>query len=744
MNVFGPSSLQKFLKSIVLAPTIEDERVLITEELASMRTLVRECSDRHRPRIIAKLLYLGTIGCDTAWGQMEAVGLMAHERPSYKRIGYLTVAQMLDETNERIVLITSTVQKDLQNPDPVVQRLALTLVANLCSTEMAQSVVSDVVRLHTSTDFAVRKCVGLASLRILRKCPELIDEIRPIVAPFLNHKWHCIVAAGFLLAAEMLRIDASLVEEWSGFAYSFTKMLRSLNDARMTDEFHFGAYSDHFLEIRLLEVLCLLKSPSDELDEVLSAMATGAETQKNSGRSVLLAAVHAIGQTANKPSLRSLAFNQVGRLLSSPEANMLYSSLSMFSGVLYSGSAILDRSSSDSQVLQRYKSQVVKCLDHPDPSVRRRALDVIAALVDETNIESLIPEIMNYLRLADRDFRTELVAKVFASVQRFAPSVQWSFDTTVKLLTNSGNYVGNDVITACCRLVGRHPELREYMMGELYAALRTEVDMQPLIQVAAWALGEFQESVSDVSEVIGRLLSMPQTMPETKGYLLTALAKLAVRFGHVDAIRPTLTQFAGSNHLEIQQRAGELLRVIDKTGLCDQILAPIELEEEPVAAAGQMRTDPSIDLLDVPIEQKPQLLAHVARAPSAATPPAAKELDAPPGAVEALRTPDYVVYFEVQKNAQNPRQIAIRSTVFGLGALPLTRFVIQYGVPPGWGIRVQPPSGNVLEPKGGKPIRHVFLLENRGGSPLVMLTQTSYMYGAQPIKETGKVNPIFD
>jgi hypothetical protein len=97
----------------------------------------------------------------------------------------------------------------------------------------------------------------------------------------------------------------------------------------------------------------------------------------------------------------------------------------------------------------------------------------------------------------------------------------------------------------------------------------------------------------------------------------------------------------------------------------------------------------------------------------------------------------------VQKNAQNSRQIAIRSIVFGLGALPLPKLVVQYAVQPGWGIKVQPPSGDLLEPVGGKPIRSVFLLENRGANPLVMLTQTNYLYGAQPVKETGKINPIF-
>jgi hypothetical protein len=49
-------------------------------------------------------------------------------------------------------------------------------------------------------------------------------------------------------------------------------------------------------------------------------------------------------------------------------------------------------------------------------------LDVVAALIDERNVETLIPEVINDVPLADPEFRSELVAKVFQSVQRFAPS----------------------------------------------------------------------------------------------------------------------------------------------------------------------------------------------------------------------------------------------------------------------------------------------------------------------------------
>jgi hypothetical protein len=117
--------------------------------------------------------------------------------------------------------------------------------------------------------------------------------------------------------------------------------------------------------------------------------------------------------------------------------------------------------------------------------------------------------------------------------------------------------------------------------------------------------------------------------------------------------------------------------------------------------------------------------------------------EVPSGAVEAQRTSEYVIYFELQRNASNPRQLAIRSTVFGLNEISLTQFVVHYGVPPGWGIVAQPASGNVLEPKGGRPIKQLLFLENRGPTQLVMLTQITYMYRTQPIKENGRIHPIF-
>jgi hypothetical protein len=260
---------------------------------------------------------------------------------------------------------------------------------------------------------------------------------------------------------------------------------------------------------------------------------------------------------------------------------------------------------------------------------------------------------------------------------------------------------------------------------------------------------------------------MPQTTVDAKCYLMTALAKLSVRFGGEEAAKATLAELANNNHLEVQQRAGELLRVLAKTALRDEILAPVEFDQadaapegltvaaQPPGQAGQAKQEGDLlGLLDLEPARPAQAQAQPASlaaliAPGPAQPVQQQQQQAqqaevrPAGAVEALRTSDYVIWFELQRNAMNPKQLAIRATIAGLGDAPLNQFVVQFGVPAGWVIAVQPPSGNVLTPKGGRPIQQVLMLENRGMAPLVMLTQTSYMYGTQPIKETGKINPIF-
>ncbi|KAK8900240.1 AP-1 complex subunit gamma-1 [Tritrichomonas musculus] len=568
-------SLNDFISSIRMAETIEQEKFLIATEQAQIRAYCRKMDPEMRPRVVSKLVFLDMIGQNTAWGQMEAITLMTYDKFSYKKIGYICTGILLDQTAELTVLVTQTLLKDLQNTDPNIIYLALSFIANLGNAEVCRSVSTTVQKLFEHRSTEVMKAAGMATVRIIRTNPDLADSYKNSVQSLLNNQNHGVVIAGINLVLEMIHTEPKYAKSWSQFAIPFTKILKSLNQTRPTREFSYSSYNDPYMQIKTMQALSLIRKRSEELDGILQSIISCTKTRQNTGRAILYQAVETIVALSRKSSLRGLAFNQVGRLLSLKDPNVLYSALSSFARVLYAGKSIINRGSVDSMALQRYKTQIVQCLDHQDPSIRRRALDVISALIDEKNVETLIPEILAYVRLADAEFRSELIAKIYSATQRFAPTNEWNFDTVHQILIDSGNYLSADIMSSFCQLIANTPSLQPHAVQKLSESLLNFSDNQNLMQVAAYVIGEFATSENGVCETLKNIIVMPQTTSETKLYAVTALSKLAVRFGLSQPISEYLKGIISDNNLEVQQRAGELVQLLSMGERSYEFLAPV-------------------------------------------------------------------------------------------------------------------------------------------------------------------------
>jgi hypothetical protein len=531
---------------------------------------------------------------------------MADDHFSFKRIGYLGSSLLLDEGTDMTVLLTHTVETDLQSSQRFIVSLALALIANTGSTELCRSLATGVHKVLQIDDPFLRKRAAMAVLRILKKLPEFTETFQGSVHLLLNDRSHSVILSGIEMAIQILKAQPTLSETWGRFTPAFVKIIRSLiASSRSSDE-----SSDPFLQVKVLEILGLLKSPSDELDEVLASIVSSADMKRSDERAVLLEAVQTIVAAGKKPSLRTLAFNQIGRLLSCRDSNVLYSALNVFSRVLYANRQILDRSGSDALAFQRYKAQIVRCLDNPDISIRRRALDVISALINADNAERLVPEILKYLHLADSDFRTELIGRIFAAIQRFSPNPQWTFDAILQMLRESGGCIRNDVITSVCKVVSRSETIQQYAVSTLQAALAEYSTVQPLVQVSSWILGEYGTADEEIEATLAKISVLPQTTIETRAYIITALAKLSARSQLSPFTSELLANASRSNDLDLQQRSGEYLRIFGQIANAESILsaAPIveEADEppadnEPLALRSPRSADLLGDLLGDPI-----------------------------------------------------------------------------------------------------------------------------------------------
>ena len=131
-------------------------------------------------------------------------------------------------------------------------------------------------------------------------------------------------------------------------------------------------------------------------------MATNTESSKNVGNAILYETVLTIMEIQADSGLRVLAINILGRFLANRDNNIRYVALNTLNK-----SMILD-----ANAVQRHRSTVLECLHDADISIRRRALELAFALVNETTIRVIIRELLVFLEVADVEFRSGMVTRI--------------------------------------------------------------------------------------------------------------------------------------------------------------------------------------------------------------------------------------------------------------------------------------------------------------------------------------------
>lgn len=110
----GPQSihrLKELIRAIRGCKTAADERACVARESATIRTAFKEDSAESRYINILKLLYIHMMGYPAHFGQIECLKLVASPRFCDKRVGYLGIMLLLDESQEVLTLVTNSLKK---------------------------------------------------------------------------------------------------------------------------------------------------------------------------------------------------------------------------------------------------------------------------------------------------------------------------------------------------------------------------------------------------------------------------------------------------------------------------------------------------------------------------------------------------------------------------------------------------------------------------------------------------------
>lgn len=69
----------------------------------------------------------------------------------------------------------------------------------------------------------------------------------------------------------------------------------------------------------------------------------------------------------------------------------------------------------DLNSVQKHKNIILECLKDTDISIKMRSLDLVYLIINSTNIKQIVNECLNFLLVAENEFKSELTSKVSAT-----------------------------------------------------------------------------------------------------------------------------------------------------------------------------------------------------------------------------------------------------------------------------------------------------------------------------------------
>ncbi|VAI83020.1 unnamed protein product [Triticum turgidum subsp. durum] len=236
----------------------------------------------------------------------------------------------------------------------------------------------------------------------------------------------------------------------------------------------------------------------------------------------------------------------------------------------------------DTLAVQRHRVTILECVKDADVSIRKRALELVYLLVNDTNVKPLTKELVDYLQVSDDDFKEDLTAKICSIVEKFSQDKLWYLDQMFKVLTLTGNFVKDDVWHSLIVLISNASELQGYSVRSLYKALQACGTQESLVRVAVWCIGEYGEMLvnnismldveepitvteSDAVDALELALKRYSVDVTTRAMCLVALLKLSSRFPPTSKrIQVIVAQNKGNTVLELQQRSIEFNSIIQR------------------------------------------------------------------------------------------------------------------------------------------------------------------------------------
>ena len=529
---------------------------------------------------------------------------------------------VISDSHDMANMIAEAVANDLRSTKELTVCLAVNCIANMGGKVMAETVpnkmepevtlMKQVMDLLTGKKGAipdfVRKKSALALLRLFRAKP--IDVQPQFCLDVVQWLMHSDLGVVMSLTSLIIAMALHNPEMWGGCVPLVINRLHRLMMASeptqqngegvlpQDSDYMYYAIPAPWLCVKLLRLLQIFDEPTDvqfssRLTEALNTIVnrvvpptagSGAKPKAqytNANQAVFFEAVNLIAHYDSDAALELKAAKQLGSFFQENKPNvrlLALEGLSIMAQTVHARLAVKEHLPGVLAVLHESK----------DPTVQRRAVDVLYGVCDEASVIDIVKDLLRFLKGSDYGVREEVVLKCAILAEKFAADYKWYVNVVLTLITLAGDHVAEEVWHRVLQIVVNRQDVQSHAAKVVYQAMIDPSVHEAMIKVGAYVLGEFGHLIAnDPSSTPDRQLSLlqqhyPMTSIGTRALLLTTFAKFANVFPELKEKVQTIFRADNvfrSSHAEIQQRANEYFNL---TTLGDPAKFAAVFEEMPV------------------------------------------------------------------------------------------------------------------------------------------------------------------
>ena len=280
--------------------------------------------------------------------------------------------------------------------------------------------------------------------------------------------------------------------------------------------------------------------------------------QNNAQNAVLFEAINLIIHLDTEQALMNQISTRLGKFIQSRETNVRYLGLEAMTH-LAARAETLDP-------IKQHQLIIIGSLKDRDISVRRKGLDLLYSMCDQTNARPIVGELMIYLQNADFGIREEMVLKIAILTEKYATDVKWYVDISLRLISMAGDHVSDEVWQRVIQIVTNNEELQIYAVQHILQYCKADHCHETLIKLGAYVLGEFGHLIADhrggspIEQFLALYNKLPGCSFGTRAMILSCYIKFVNLFPEIkERLMYVFESYSYSLDSELQQRACEYL-----------------------------------------------------------------------------------------------------------------------------------------------------------------------------------------